>query len=79
MWQPAGHVDYYPNGGELQPGCTFSLVSCSHRRAMELIIDSIPRDPSKYDCHFQSMPCESYDQFKNGTCTFYSTAHEGVI
>lgn len=34
---PCGHVDYYPNGGILQPGCTEDDMQCSHIRAYQLI------------------------------------------
>lgn len=34
-WERLGHVDYYPNGGQTQPGCTTD--SCSHERAFELL------------------------------------------
>ncbi|XP_012940354.1 pancreatic triacylglycerol lipase-like [Aplysia californica] len=51
-----GHVDFYPNGGEHQPGCpeeTYGILSmisfedekeggaCSHGRAVDLFIHSI--------------------------------------
>ncbi|KAH8379550.1 hypothetical protein KR009_005562, partial [Drosophila setifemur] len=37
-WERLGHVDYYPNGGEVQPGCSVSS-SCSHERAFELLTE----------------------------------------
>ncbi|XP_017080069.2 lipase member H-A [Drosophila eugracilis] len=36
-WEQLGHVDYYPNGGETQPGC--STDSCSHERSFELLAE----------------------------------------
>ncbi|EDV51686.1 lipase member H-A [Drosophila erecta] len=36
-WERLGHVDYYPNGGQTQPGC--STDSCSHERAFELLAE----------------------------------------
>lgn len=55
---PSGHVDYYCNGGSLQPGCYFSSVTksimdpvervaCSHRRSYRYFIEIIELTISK--------------------------------
>ncbi|KAL3867998.1 hypothetical protein ACJMK2_040838 [Sinanodonta woodiana] len=66
MFDPMGHVDYYPNGGLVQPGCKaisiFGAV-CRHRRSFEFFIESI-----NSACPFKSYRCQSYDHFKQGLC-----------
>ncbi|KAF5285939.1 hypothetical protein FQR65_LT13032 [Abscondita terminalis] len=78
-WQPLGHVDFYPNGGRMQKGCSnifLGAVSdiiwsstiegrslCNHRRAYKFFIDSV--SPR---CHFPAFPCNSYDDFLEGRC-----------
>lgn len=73
-WQPMGHVDFYPNGGRMQTGCSNLFVGavtdiiwssavegrslCNHRRAYKFFTDSV--SPK---CHFPSFPCDSYDNF----------------
>ena len=68
MEKAAGHVDYYPNGGEDQPGCGLEFGSCSHGRAPEMYLKSIALPPNSSDCYFRSNPCKSFDKFQKGKC-----------
>nr|XP_054771822.1 pancreatic lipase-related protein 2-like isoform X1 [Lytechinus pictus] len=40
-----GHQDFYPNGGESQPGCVINPV-CDHMRALDLFFESITNSPT---------------------------------
>ncbi|KAK7090923.1 inactive pancreatic lipase-related protein 1-like isoform X2 [Littorina saxatilis] len=75
---PVGHVDFYPNGGVDQPGCTDSAVlgilgavggghdnsiACSHSRSHEYFTESI-----NSNCRFDSHPCNSWADYEKGTC-----------
>ncbi|XP_049846393.1 uncharacterized protein LOC126298898 [Schistocerca gregaria] len=78
-WQPMGDVDFYPNGGRMQKGCSNLFVGavsdilwsseiegrslCNHRRAYKFFTDSV--SPR---CHFPAFPCESYEKFLEGEC-----------
>ncbi|XP_018495723.1 phospholipase A1 [Galendromus occidentalis] len=53
MIEPFGHVDFYANGGQRQPGCSSFNYGCSHTRAHELYIESRKRS----GCRFISYPC----------------------
>ncbi|XP_044753246.1 uncharacterized protein LOC123312811 [Coccinella septempunctata] len=78
-YQPMGHVDFYPNGGRMQKGCSNLFVGavsdiiwssavegrslCNHRRAYKFFTDSV--SPR---CHFPAFPCNSYEDFLAGKC-----------
>lgn len=76
-----GDVDFYPNGGKEQPGCSIedlddlfrkmiseglrTFLSCSHYRAVDYFIESIS-DSSK--CLHMGYECKSYEDFQRGIC-----------
>ncbi|CAG5121725.1 unnamed protein product [Candidula unifasciata] len=76
---PSGHADFFPNGGNDQPGCGGTLVSeilksglvkgvadsvfCSHMRAVEFFNESI-----NSPCPFLAFPCASEEDFEAGLC-----------
>lgn len=79
-WQPMGDVDYYPNGGKVQSGCSnifLGAVSdiiwssadegkslCNHRRAYKFFTDSV--SPK---CQFPAFLCdEGYEGLLKGEC-----------
>lgn len=64
--QPIGTIDFYPNGGKSQPGCSWDLTArCSHQRAFEFYAESI------YNPEFSAFGCvESLDYYlKEEKCT----------
>ncbi|KAL3868055.1 hypothetical protein ACJMK2_040893, partial [Sinanodonta woodiana] len=70
MIQPVGHVDFYPNGGLSQPGCStvnllgqYNYVACNHLRAIEYFTESI-----NSACPYQAYKCQSYADFERGAC-----------
>ncbi|CAG7728321.1 unnamed protein product [Allacma fusca] len=62
---PRGHADFYPNGGEDQPGCGYDAFgSCSHCRSYLYMAESILSAPGKFPC----CSCSSWDKYLNGNC-----------
>ncbi|KAL4710463.1 hypothetical protein ACJJTC_008865 [Scirpophaga incertulas] len=81
--EPIGHVDFYPNGGSVQPGCkagaqqgadfsptVMKILGCSHVRSHELFTESL--SPK---CPFIGIQCESYEAFLAGNCTTCGPKH----
>ncbi|XP_032791095.2 pancreatic lipase-related protein 2 [Daphnia magna] len=76
--EPAGHLDFYPNGGGNQPGCQTSewsdfcdpfaaltdTIGCDHMRAIHYYSSSL-----KDICQTVGYECSDYDSFNNGKCT----------
>ncbi|KAG8544055.1 hypothetical protein GDO81_023148 [Engystomops pustulosus] len=75
LMKPAGHFDFYPNGGQHMPGCPDRLsflnnmnalvetIACNHQQASRYYIESV-RSPGG----FLSYPCPDYESFKDGSC-----------
>ncbi|XP_052860285.1 pancreatic triacylglycerol lipase-like [Anopheles cruzii] len=76
LYEPIGHLDFYPNGGYNQPGCRrefwkrpntrfvsdmFQFFSCSHSRAYMYFIESITTP-------LVTVSCDSYESYLAGRC-----------
>ncbi|CAL1682156.1 unnamed protein product [Lasius platythorax] len=83
LLKPIGHIDFFPNGGREQPGCTDVKnsvvvshlkeelldrnIACSHLRAWQLFIESIRSQNKK--CKFIAWPCpQGGISYAKGTC-----------
>ncbi|XP_059179897.1 inactive pancreatic lipase-related protein 1-like [Centropristis striata] len=79
MSQSVGHIDFYPNGGELMAGCspnkgsptnldaiwegTIKFDDCNHVRAYEYYIESMAKSSG-----FVGFPCSDKKSFADGKC-----------
>lgn len=63
--RPIGHVDFYPNGGFAQPGCTLlQFGTCSHSRSIDLFAESI--NPSS---RLVGQKCSDWETFAKKKCS----------
>uniref|UniRef100_A0A4W4GII6 PLAT domain-containing protein n=1 Tax=Electrophorus electricus TaxID=8005 RepID=A0A4W4GII6_ELEEL len=75
--QPIGDIDIYPNGGDVQPGCTLGevlstaaagnfmdVMKCEHERSVHLFVDSLLN--SEYAGF--AFQCTGPDRFNKGIC-----------
>ncbi|XP_049866190.1 uncharacterized protein LOC126366895 [Pectinophora gossypiella] len=80
--QPLGHVDFYPNGGRVQHGCSNLFVGA----VSDLVLPWAAASPEGRSlcnhrraykfftdsvspkCHFPAFPCSDYDTFLEGKC-----------
>ncbi|XP_050097249.1 pancreatic triacylglycerol lipase-like [Anopheles aquasalis] len=92
LYEPIGHVDFYPNGGSDQPGCRhefwknadtrfvtnmFQFFSCSHSRAYEYFIESL--EPER--AALVAVSCSDYGQYLlgSGGCADCASAPHGCV
>ncbi|XP_042217724.1 lipase member H-like isoform X2 [Homarus americanus] len=77
-YNPPGHVDFYPNGGIVQPGCDVWFYpdivqqSCSHFRAVKLGVEAVRRGQQQV---FPSCGCDSWGSFANNSCDCLLTSN----
>ncbi|XP_048359154.1 phospholipase A1 member A [Sphaerodactylus townsendi] len=66
---PVGHIDYYVNGGQDQPGCprfitsAYNSMICDHMRAVHFYVSAL-----EDSCSLIAFPCSSYKDFLAGRC-----------
>ncbi|XP_046439287.1 pancreatic triacylglycerol lipase-like isoform X2 [Daphnia pulex] len=60
---PIGHIDFFPNGGLVQPGCDGVSGCCAHCRAVDYFTESITTEIG-----FRSIFCDSWDNYLSGAC-----------
>ncbi|XP_060529296.1 pancreatic triacylglycerol lipase-like [Cylas formicarius] len=84
IWEPIGHVDFFPNGGQEQPGCRdprSSIVvthlegtlnretACSHVRAFRLFTETLLNKANNQKCRFIAFSCPGgLQSFNKGRC-----------
>ncbi|CAK1604004.1 unnamed protein product [Parnassius mnemosyne] len=80
--QPLGHVDFYPNGGRVQHGCSNLFVGAVSDLVLPWAAASAEgrslcnhrraykffTDSVSPKCHFPAFPCADYDSFLEGRC-----------
>lgn len=76
-FEPLGHIDFYPNGGQNQPGCLLSSKfgvgkgTCSHKRAPHLYVSILElalsmRKAGKVEGFTLAYKTDKYSDYLNG-------------
>ncbi|XP_060081751.1 pancreatic triacylglycerol lipase-like [Ylistrum balloti] len=80
MMEPCGHVDYFPNNGENQPGCSKDVIENVkyegglYNGGKEFLACNHLRSYKYFNesinsaCPWQGYRCDSFDNFKRGAC-----------
>ncbi|CAL4157491.1 unnamed protein product, partial [Meganyctiphanes norvegica] len=71
LYKPVGHIDFYPNGGQHQPGCEYLdfFGACSHMRSTTLWVESLRQMENPHLKTFTSWPCTDWWQYTKEFCT----------
>lgn len=90
MWEPIGHVDFYPNGGALQPGCKqgsnapMTVKNDLHQWLEKNLGCNHQRSYELFvesiapTCPFWGIQCDSYESFIAGNCTRCDNKHHCI-
>lgn len=72
----SGTVDFWPNGGFVQPGCSPTNPWCNHRRSWKYFSESV----ASSNRTFFAVECESYIQFEKfrSSCKNSSMNNMGI-
>ncbi|XP_073819937.1 phospholipase A1-like [Musca autumnalis] len=73
--RPIGHGDFYPNGGQQQPGCDNEIFGfCSHEQSTQYYAEALALD------NFATIKCENYQQALNRNCgNIFSSVRMGAV
>lgn len=63
--QPCGHSDFYPNGGDIQPGCYDAI--CSHSRSYQYFAETVKSRNNNMKANLCSSILEATLPFKRCT------------
>uniref|UniRef100_A0A1B6D7K8 Lipase domain-containing protein n=1 Tax=Clastoptera arizonana TaxID=38151 RepID=A0A1B6D7K8_9HEMI len=81
MKEPVGHLDFYPNGGEDQPGCNESIIKYIHLekgsfyKGVKKMLGCDHLRSHEYfiesintRCNFLAVECDTWENFVQGNC-----------
>lgn len=61
-----GSVDFWPNGGVVQPGCQLNNeLLCDHQRSWKFYAESV----ASLNHQFYAVECSNYESFKTQNCS----------